>query len=102
SSGFFSFFAHTGMLGALTAGRFAPRMVAGSSAGALVGGAWASGVPAPELALRLQALRRDEFWDPAPGAGLLAGRRMDRVLRTMLPVHDMRACAVPVAISAFD
>jgi len=102
SSGFFSFFAHTGMLGSLTASGFAPRMVAGSSAGALVGGAWAAGVPAPELAARLQGLKRAEFWDPAPGAGLLAGRRMDRMLRSMLPIADMRACAVPVAISAFD
>ena len=44
SSGFFSFFAHTGMLGSLTTAGHVPRAVAGSSAGALVGGAWAAGL----------------------------------------------------------
>ena len=34
--------------------------------------------------------------------GLLAGRKLDRVLRAMLPVSDIAACRVPVAISAFD
>ncbi|HEX4450074.1 MAG TPA: patatin-like phospholipase family protein [Kofleriaceae bacterium] len=101
SSGFFSFFAHTGMLAALTDGGFAPSSVAGSSAGALVGGAWAAGMPVPRLADRLMTLRRDEFWDPAPGAGLLAGRKFDAILRAMLPVTSMRACRVPIAISAF-
>src|SRR5262249_4923777 len=102
SSGFFSFYAHTGMLHTLTHAGFVPRSIAGSSAGALVGGAWAAGLPASALAERLVALRREEFWDPAPGAGLPPGRRFDRVLRAMLPVSAMAACRVPVAISAFD
>src|SRR5687767_3005552 len=85
SSGFFSFFAHTGMLSSLTRSGLAPTLVAGSSAGALVGGAWAAGLPADVLERRLVALRRDDFWDPAPGAGLLAGRKFDRLLRELLP-----------------
>jgi NTE family protein len=101
SSGFFSFFAHTGMLSALTARGFAPELVSGSSAGALVGGAWAAGLPADALADRLIALRRNEFWDPAPGAGLLAGRKFDAILRELLPVTSMRECRVPMRISAF-
>jgi NTE family protein len=101
SSGFFSFFAHTGMLGALAARDFAPSAVSGSSAGALVGGAYAAGLPIDELAERLFALRRDDFWDPAPGLGLLAGKKFDALLREMLPVTTMRACRVPIAISAF-
>ncbi len=102
SSGFFSFFAHTGMLESLTDAGFAPSTVAGSSAGALVGGAWAAGLPARALAERLSTLQRREFWDPAPGAGLLAGRRFDQVLRSMLPVTAMNACRVPARISVFD
>jgi NTE family protein len=101
SSGFFSFYAHTGMLGALTDGGFAPSSVTGSSAGALVGGAWAAGMTAAQLAERLIALRRDDFWDPEFGAGLLAGKKFDAILRAMLPVSSMRACRVPIAISAF-
>src|ERR1700689_5617081 len=102
SSGFFSFFAHTGMLASLTGRGLAPRLVAGSSAGALVGGAWAAGLTPDALAERLLELRRDDFWDPAPGAGLLAGRKFDRLLRELLPVHAIRACRVPIRISVFD
>jgi NTE family protein len=102
SSGFFSFFAHTGFLDAVTSRGLAPQLVAGSSAGALVGGGWAAGVDTRTLSERFQSLRRDEFWDPAPGAGLLAGKKFDRVLRELLPVSAMTATRVPVRISAFD
>ena len=101
SSGFFSFFAHTGMLAALTARGLAPSSVSGSSAGALVGGAWASGVSTDTLAARLFVLRRDDFWDPAFGVGLLAGTKFDALLRELLPITSMRACPVPMQISAF-
>ena len=102
SSGFFGFFAHAGMLDALTERGLAPRTVTGSSAGALVGGAFAAGVPVATLAGRLEALRRDDFWDPAPGPGLLAGRRFDRLLRELLPVTTIDACRIPVHLSVFD
>ncbi len=102
SSGFFAFYAHTGMLSALTARGLAPAHVAGSSAGALVAGAWAAGLPPDELAEVLVRLERADFWDPRLGAGLLAGRRFDTMLREMLPVTSFEACRVPVRISAFD
>lgn len=102
SSGFFSFFAHTGFLQSLTARGFAPRLVTGSSAGALVGGAWAAGLEPRALSERFASLRRDEFWDPAPGAGLLAGRKFDGMLRDLLPVTAMTQTRVPVKISVFD
>jgi NTE family protein len=101
SSGFFSFYAHTGMLQTLTSVA-APSLVAGSSAGALVGGAWAAGIEPAALGQRLLALRRDEFWDPAPGAGLLAGKKFDRLLRELLPIGAIDRCKVPVRISVFD
>lgn len=103
SSGFFSFFAHTGMLQTLTArASTRPHLVTGSSAGALVGGAWAAGLEPAALAERLVSLKRDDFWDPAPGAGLLRGRKFDRLLRTLLPVTVLERCVLPVAISVFD
>ncbi|MBV8757334.1 MAG: patatin-like phospholipase family protein [Deltaproteobacteria bacterium] len=102
SSGFFSFFAHTGMLASLVRRGLIPRAVAGSSAGALVGGAWAAGLEPDALASRLERLERREFWDPAPGAGLLAGKRFDQILRDMLPTTDVARCRVPVKISVFD
>jgi NTE family protein len=102
SSGFFSFFAHTGMLATLTAAGHRPRSVAGASAGALVGGAYAAGLLPEVLADRLVRLRRAEFWDPAPGAGLLAGRRFDAILREMLPTTAIAACQLPLKVSVFD
>jgi NTE family protein len=102
SSGFFSFFAHTGMLDALTSRGLRPQLVAGSSAGALVGAAYASGLEAPQLAERLFALERRDFWDPRIGPGLLAGKKFDRILRDLMPVHDAAGCRIPIKISVYD
>ncbi len=102
SSGFFGFFAHTGMLAALTARGLRPTHVGGSSAGALVAGAWAGGLSPDELARVLLGLERAHFWDPGPGLGLLRGRKFDGLLREVLPVREVERCRVPVHISVFD
>jgi len=102
SSGFFSFYAHTGMLAALVGRGLRPVHVAGSSAGAMVAGAWAAGVEPDDLARVLVGLRREDFWDPAPGAGLLAGKKFDRLLRDVLPTGTFAACRVPARISVFE
>jgi NTE family protein len=102
SSGFFGFFAHAGVLSALTAHGLVPSHAAGASAGALVAGAWAAGVAPDALADVLGRLDRGQFWDPAPGAGLLAGRKFDHLLRQLLPVARFEDCRRPVRISAFD
>jgi hypothetical protein len=74
----------------------------GSSAGALVGGAYAAGVAPEALAEVLRGLTRDDFWDPRPGVGLLAGRKFDQLLRRVLPTTRFADCAVPAHISVFD
>lgn len=102
SSGFFSFYAHTGMLSALVARGLRPAHVAGSSAGALVAGAWGAGLEPDQLASVLGDLRRADFWDPSLGAGLLSGKKFDALLRRILPVHAIEACQVPVRISVFE
>ncbi len=102
SSGFFSFYAHTGMLAALLDRGLAPSHVSGSSAGAMVAGVWAAGAEHRELETFLTSMRRDDFWDPGFGAGLLAGRKFDALLRRLLPIDRIENCNVPVRISAFD
>ncbi len=102
SSGFFSFFAHTGMLTVLEDEGLLPTRVSGSSAGALVSGAWAGGVDAPVLAAELDRLERAHFWDPAPGPGLLRGRRFREKLERMLGDATFERTRVPAAVSAFD
>lgn len=102
SSGFFGFFAHCGVLLALEEAGLAPARVRGSSAGALISGLWAAGLPAAAIAEELSQLTRADFWDPKPGIGLLRGGLFDRKLRSMLPVARFEQCRVPVSMSIFD
>lgn len=102
SSGFFSFFAHTGMLKALEFEGLAPKSLSGSSAGALVAGLWGAGLSANELGDELQALKRSDFWDPKPGFGLLGGRLFRSKLEQLLPVASFSECRAPVSISTYD
>jgi NTE family protein len=102
SSGFFSFFAHTGFLTVLEDEGLLPTRVSGSSAGALVAGAWAAKVDAPTLARELDELQRRDFWDPGVGPGLLRGRLFREKLERLLPTRAFDACRVPAAISVFE
>jgi len=102
SSGFFGFFAHAGMLSVLEEEGLLPARITGSSAGALVGAAWASGLSTEKLAAELFALRREHFWDPWPGAGLLRGKLFRERLESLLPVHRFESCRVPLHVSVFD
>lgn len=102
SSGFFGFFAHTGFLQALVDAGFAPSRASGSSAGALVTGAYASGLEPDALASELRSLRREDFWDPAPGFGLLRGELFRAKLAAMLREPNIERCPVPLAISVHD
>lgn len=102
SSGFFGFFAHCGVMTVLEEEKLVPERVAGSSAGALVTGAWAAGLPATELANELLRLKREDFWDPTPGFGLLAGHLFRERLEALLPVADLAATRVPASVSVYD
>jgi NTE family protein len=100
SSGFFGFFAHAGVLKVLEEENLLPRRMSGSSAGALVTGLWASGVPAGSIVDQLLRIDRRDFWDPA--VGLLEGKLFADVLDRLLPVRTFADCRVPLAVSVFD
>lgn len=102
SAGFFGFYAHAGVLAALEESGLAPARVTGASAGALAGGAWSAGVGAAELKAALFAVTRADFWDPAPGLGLLRGGRFRALLARLCGVERLADCAVPFAASVFD
>ena len=102
SSGFFGFFAHGGMLEALEESGLRPARVVGSSAGALASGAVASGLPIAEFKRVLSTTRREDFWDRAPGFGLLRGGRFDAILREIFPETTIEALSTPFACSVFD
>ena len=102
SSGFFGFYAHAGMLLALEEAMLSPARMSGSSAGALVAGLWAAGMPARAMADELLALERTDFWDPAPGLGLLRGELFRRRVERLAGATHLERCRVPIAVSAFD
>ena len=102
SSGFFGFFAHAGMVSVLEDEGLVPNRVVGSSAGALVAGLWAAGLPAEHIGRELLTLQRRDFWDPWPGLGLLRGGRFRRRLEQLLPVERFDQCRWPLAMSTYD
>jgi NTE family protein len=102
SSGFFGFFAHTGVLTVLEDGGLLPARLSGSSAGALASGLWAAGLPAVSMRDELLRLRREDFWDPRPGLGLLAGGLFRKHLERVLPIRTFAECRTPLAISVYD
>ena len=102
SSGFFGFFAHCGMLSVLEEEGLHPRGVAGSSAGALVAGCWAASGSIAGLSDRLAALRRNDFWDPGLGFGLLQGKLFRNELENLFMGVAMEDCPVPISVSIFD
>jgi NTE family protein len=79
-----------------------PARLSGSSAGALVGAAWASGLDAPALAGELERLRRADFWDPGLGPGLLRGRLFRERLHRLLPQRTFDQGRAPAAVSVFE
>lgn len=102
SSGFFGFYAHAGFVAALDEVGLAPARVTGSSAGALIGACHATGLGTEATLAMLRSLRREDFWDPRPGRGLLRGERLHRFLEDRLPVTTFDATRVPIAVSAWN
>jgi len=101
SSGFFSFFAHTGFLSVLEAEKLLPTRLSGSSAGALVGGMFASGLSTATMEEELLKLRREDFWDVGIGPGLLRGDLFQSRVGALLPAKDFEGCRIPVSVSVF-
>jgi len=102
SAGFFGFFVHCGTLSVLEEEELLPTRLSGASAGALVGGMWAGGMNAKDLATELCALQRSDFWDPGLGRGLLRGDKFQRKLESLLGVSTFKECRVPLAVSVHD
>ena len=102
SSGFFSFFAHAGMLTALIEQGLQPSKITGSSAGALVGGCFASGCTVDELKAELFSLQQADFWDPGLGFGLLKGELFRGRVSALCKVDRVEQCEIPFRASVFN
>jgi len=102
SSGFFSFFAHCGMLSVLEKERLIPEKISGSSAGAMIGACWASGCPTGLIKEKLFTVSKSDFWDPALGFGLLKGDLLRQLIESIVFADRLEDCPIPVAVSVFD
>ncbi|WP_018624038.1 patatin-like phospholipase family protein [Kangiella aquimarina] len=102
SSGFFGFFAHAGVVKALEEADLLPRKLTGSSAGALIAGCWAGGMSAQDIKELLFRLRRQDFWDPGFGQGLLKGDKFRQLLADSLTVNNFSDCRAELCLSAYS
>ena len=102
SSGFFSFFAHCGMLSVLEEEGLLPRRVTGSSAGALTAACWASGMSSKAIRELFFSVSKKDIWDPGFGLGLLKGDKFRQRLREAVPVLRIEQTAIPLAVSVYD
>ena len=102
SSGYFGFFAHAGVLAALEEHDLTPSAITGSSAGALIGALFASGVKSGKIRSILFNLARRDFWDPKPGLGFLQGEKFRELLTENLGCSTFSGCDIPLRLSVFD
>lgn len=101
-SGFFGFFGHFGVLKALLDAGLPPARLTGASSGALVAACYASGMSLDAIQQLLFTLRRQDFWDPGIGAGLLKGEKFRALMREAFPVTTFDSLAVPLRLSVYN
>lgn len=116
NSSFLGFFAHAGFLDALTQLGIRPAAISGASAGALVAGAYAAGMPPAEMIQWfLTGELRRAFWEwggalrllgtilDLPGhTGALRGHRALTLLRARLGGRRIEECQPRLTIAATD
>lgn len=102
SSGYFSFYVHLGLISMLEEEQLIPVHISGASAGALVGSCFAAGLSSAQIAEVLIGLRKEQFWDPGIGPGLLRGDKFRQLLRRIAPVERIERCSIPLAVSTYS
>lgn len=95
--------AHAGVLRALTENKIPIDCIAGTSAGALVGGAFASGMSVSEIEGIGRSMRwRDVGRLTISRFGVLSNDRLEKYLRQRFPVTRFEDLAIPFAAVATD
>lgn len=103
SPGFFKFYTYVGILCALEEeGLLDVTHVAGSSAGALVGGFLAAGLRPSEMVDPVLKIRREDMWDFGAFAGLLKGQKFRGILQDQLLVQKFEDTVIPIGVCSYD
>ena len=95
--------AHVGVLKVLLAHGVPVDCIAGTSAGALVGGAFAAGLPLEELERQARKMRWRDFGRVTLSRlGVQSNARMEEYLREFLPITRIEDLPIPFAAVAAD
>jgi len=95
--------AHVGVLRALEENNIHIDAIAGASAGALIGGAYAAGLSIPQLEELAKSFRWRHTGGPSfSRLGLQSNKRMETFLRAILPVTRFEDLKIPFAALAMD
>jgi NTE family protein len=100
-AGYFGFYAHVGFVKALAEQNLKPKKFHGSSAGAIIGAMLANGSSAKDVEEIVLNIKREDFWDPGIGLGLLKGKKYHELLSKHLP-ENFSALKSPLDIAVFD
>lgn len=103
SPGFFRFYALMGVLHEFEISEcLKPSHIAGSSAGALVGGFYAAGMNPSEMLEPVFSIKRSDIWDVGGIGGLLKGQLFQDLLNRFLPVQNFTECRIPLGVTAYN
>ncbi len=100
-SHFFGYYSHTAIVEQLYKSKNRPRKITGTSAGALVGAAIASGISPTDFKEILFSKTVQDYWDPKIGLGLLAGKKFLSLIQSIF-VPDFAQTHVPLEVGVTE
>lgn len=100
-SHFFGFYSHTAIVEQLFQSKHRPQKITGTSAGALVGAAIASGLSPSDFKDILFSKSVQDYWDPKMGLGLLAGKKFLSLMQSMF-VNDFAQTHIPLEVGVTE
>jgi NTE family protein len=95
--------AHIGVLKVLEREKVPIHRIVGTSMGALIGAAYSVGVPVSKMEELALNFSWKTIFDPTlPAMGLLAGKKLENIVRELTDNKGFEDCRIPVAIIATD
>lgn len=95
--------AHIGVLKVLEREKVPVDQIVGTSMGALVGAAYSVGMPLKEMETAAHGFTLNKLLDPTiPRMGLLAGEKLESIVRSLIGEKGFSDCKIPLAIVATD
>lgn len=95
--------AHIGVLKVLEKEKIPIERIIGTSMGAAIGAAYATGIPVSYMEERTREFSANKLLDPIiPAMGLLAGDRLEEAIRDLLQNKGFEDCKIPLFVVTTD